>query len=147
MFLWDISQFQSFILYITKKNHVNWKFKLFGSETCYKSQLYSVFLHAYFFSKGLSISYVMDIIVSLAGVWESLGHLLFTFWALVLGGGCCVEKHGKGTHANECEIYASWDRDPCTVELRYLKNWLLEQHLYIEVIWKYMYKPQFLYEL
>lgn len=52
------------------------------------------------------IFYVMDIIVSLAGVWESLGHLLFTFWALVLGGGCCVEKHGKGTHANECEIYA-----------------------------------------
>lgn len=100
MFLWDISQFQSFILYITKKNHVNWKFKLFGSETCYKSQRYSVFLHAYFFSKGLSISYVMDIIVSLAGVWESLGHLLFTFWALVLGGGCCVEKHGKGIRMN-----------------------------------------------
>lgn len=86
------------------------------------------------------------IIVSLAGVWESLGHLLFTFWALALGGGCCVEKHGKGTHANECEIYAR-DPDPCTVELRYLKNWLLEQHLYIEVIWNYMYKPQFLNEL
>lgn len=54
--------------------------------------------NAIFFSKGLSISYAMDIIFySLAGVWKSLGHLLFTHWALELGGGCCVEKHGKGT--------------------------------------------------
>lgn len=44
----------------------------------------------------------MDIIFySLAGVWESLGHLMLTLRALELGGGCCVEKHGKGMHAND----------------------------------------------
>lgn len=82
---------------------------------------------------------------SLAGVWESLGHLLLTLWALKLGGGCRIEKHGKGTHASlmivrsklMTEIFVQLKLDISKID--YLKNIYgiyqsnLEEHVWTTV--------------